>query len=761
MTGERTRDRLIDVLVRSLGAAGLYNGADRTAPVAILWPDPERLWSGIIPALRSEHPILTLGAYEPSALTGPAIWIRWWFEHEAAESADPVIPIVYLPGVDRASLRAVETVSAEIKPLVELQFRSSWWQQSNGSPWTPAGFAKSPDGAALDVRADAATRDAITPALAMLAVMQLDQLRDRRIDAAFVNGLMLGDPEKRLLQWIDAEAACGIEGNEWAAFVATCKKTYKFDPGSDGALVAANNLGNREGAWAHVWERFAESPTAYPSIPGKLRQARDLAGLPVYADSWPQDNEAAETDLRALFYSLGSMSHSDALSAITKAEQEHGTRRVSVWGRLRQTSLADALAGLAQIATACVTPAPSTTFRDFEKWYLNGGVLADSGVIDALAAVADPADRASVEVAVRGLYLAWSDFNARVFQGLVKAESIKSTTGLPTSKGDCVLFVDGLRLDIGLKLEAALLRSGAVVELKTRMAPIPSMTSSGKPAVTPMTGPFAGGSEFYPSANGKKLDSGNLKTLMQTEGVKPFSDSEYGDPTGRGWTEAADLDALGHKVGLKLADQVDKEVAGITARVRGLLATGWNRVHVVTDHGWLLMPGTLPKVELDINKTTVRKTRAARLAEHTAGIDQPEYPWTWDASVRVAVPIGIAAFEAGKVYEHGGVSPQESIVPHLIVTAAGGNQSVEISAPKWTGLRCRVTVSGAVSPATVGLRVKAADPSTSLAGPKEISAEGVSLLVEDDKYLDAAAYLVVLAQDGTLLAQRPVVVGGE
>ena len=519
MTGERTRDRLIDVVARSLDTAGLYNGADRSAPVAILWPDPEGLWSAIIPALRSERSILTLGAYEPQTLTGPAIWIRWWVEHEAAKSVDPVIPIVYLPGVDRASLREVETVTADTKPLVELQFRSSWWQQSNGSPWTPAGFAKSPDGAALDVRADAATRDAITPALAMLAVMQLDQLRDRRIDAAFVNGLMLGDPERRLLQWIDAEAASGFEGNEWAAFVATCKKTYKFDPGLDGSLVAANKLGSREGAWAHAWERFAESPTAYPLIPGRLRQARDLAGLPVYVDSWPQDNETAETELRVLFSSLGSMSHSEALSAITKAEQGHGPRRVSVWGRLRQTPLADALAGLAKVATACATPAPSTSFRDLEKWYLNGGVLADSGVIDGLAAVADPADRASVEIAVRALYLTWSDSNARVFQGLVKAESVKSTTGLPTSKGDCVLFVDGLRLDVGLKLEGALLRSGAAVELKTRMAPIPSMTSSGKPAVTPVTGPIAGGSEFYPSANGKKLDSGNLKTLMLSESV--------------------------------------------------------------------------------------------------------------------------------------------------------------------------------------------------------------------------------------------------
>lgn len=761
MSEDEFRDRLLDVVVRSLSAAGLYNGADRIAPIAILWPDPERLWEGLLPTLRAECQILTLGDYDPENLMGPAIWIRWMIERKPALSEDSTVPIVYLPGVDRGEIRDVESADAKAKPLVELQFRSSWWQQSNGSPWTPAGFAKSPDGAALDVGTDAPTRDAINNALTTLGTMQLDRLRARRIDSAFVHDLMLGDPEKRLLQWIDAEAESGIQEGEWAAFVATCTKKYKFDPTSDGVLVAASRLGDREGAWVQVWERFTESPTTYPSIPDKLRQAKGLAGLPMYADSWPQDNEAAEAELRGLLSSLDSKGHSDAVSAVTKAENEHGQRRSSVWGRLRKTPLADSLVGLTQIARACSAPVPSSTFAQFESWYLNAGVTADSGVLDAIAAVTEQADRASVIAAVRALYVSWIDSNARTFQGLVSAESITSTTGMLTAAGDCVLFVDGLRLDVGLKLKTALVRAGAAVEVKTRIAPIPSMTSSGKPAVTPVTAAIRGGTEFYPSANSKKLDSAGLKALMQSEGVKAFMDGDDGDSTGRGWTEAADLDALGHKVGLKLADQIDREVAGIADRVRALLAAGWNRVHVVTDHGWLLVPGGLPKVELEINKTTVRKVRAARLAEHTGSIDQPDFPWTWDKSVRVAVPIGIAAFEAGAVYEHGGVSPQESIVPHLIVTAAGGQAPVEISEPKWNGLRCRVEVAGAAPMSTLDLRLKAGDAATSIARPKSVETEVLSLLVEDDQYDGASAYLVVVAEGGTLEAQLPVVVGGE
>ena len=44
------------------------------APVAILWPDPKKEWSGLLSDLRSSVPeLLALGEYDPEAGVGPAI----------------------------------------------------------------------------------------------------------------------------------------------------------------------------------------------------------------------------------------------------------------------------------------------------------------------------------------------------------------------------------------------------------------------------------------------------------------------------------------------------------------------------------------------------------------------------------------------------------------------------------------------------------------------------------------------------------------
>ena len=61
-----------------------------------------------------------------------------------------------------------------------------------------------------------------------------------------------------------------------------------------------------------------------------------------------------------------------------------------------------------------------------------------------------------------------------------------------------------------------------------------------------------------------------------------------------------------------------------------LLEAGWQQVVIITDHGWLLLPGGLPKAELPELLTTVRKARCARL-KPLAATDQRTVPWFWDA----------------------------------------------------------------------------------------------------------------------------------
>jgi hypothetical protein len=193
-----------------------------------------------------------------------------------------------------------------------------------------------------------------------------------------------------------------------------------------------------------------------------------------------------------------------------------------------------------------------------------------------------------------------------------------------------------------------------------------------------------------------------------------------------------------------------------------LLEAGWREVRVVTDHGWLLLPGGLSKAELPEHLTEVRKGRCARL-KPGATTELQTVPWSLDPQVSVAVAPGTSAFEAGKEYEHGGLSPQECVVPVLTVKPSRAVEplSANIENIKWIGLRCRVIVEGAPEGATVDLRSRAANPASSLARPKALGSKGTtSLFVEDDRREGEGILVVVLGSDGQVLAQTATMVGG-
>src|ERR1700751_4906967 len=106
-------------------AAQAFAVGAQVAPCAVLWPDPERLWECVMPALRPMMPeLFQLGNYAPEKRTGPALWLRC-IEARAVEGAPSVAttPIFYLPGISRERLRAVEDCPKELAALVELQYR--------------------------------------------------------------------------------------------------------------------------------------------------------------------------------------------------------------------------------------------------------------------------------------------------------------------------------------------------------------------------------------------------------------------------------------------------------------------------------------------------------------------------------------------------------------------------------------------------------------------------------------------------------------
>jgi len=230
------------------------------------------------------------------------------------------------------------------------------------------------------------------------------------------------------------------------------------------------------------------------------------------------------------------------------------------------------------------------------------------------------------------------------------------------------------------------------------------------------------------------------------------------DRTLGGWAEFGQIDAYGHAHPDDLPARLRTEVMNAADRIMQLLGAGWKKVRVVTDHGWLLMPEGLPKVELPAYLAATKWSRCAVVKGHAA---VPSYPWHWNADVRIASPPGIASFRSGERYAHGGVSLQECVVPEIVVEQGVESVRASIVSVNWRGMRCKVKVDSNDPAVRVDLRTNWKQAgSTIVAAAKEIGNGGeVSLVVEDDRHEGSAAVVVVIDSGGAVLSQKTTSVG--
>jgi hypothetical protein len=772
-------ESVLDSLVAALDVRSRH-GATELAPIAVLWPDETRQWQPIIGLIRDRRLVLELGDYDADALRGPAYWIRGILDGEIIVPipTERAVPIVYLPGYARSDIRAVEEADARMKPLAELQYRGTIFAQQNGRDWTLAAFLESKQGGlGVEVADDQATKDALLRARVKLVARTVDELRKRApLKAPFFDSLLAPDLDREVLQWLDDSAAFRSDLNveQWDAF--RSQFADRFGIGlEEGEIALASQLGRRAGPWESVWRRYSDAPGRYPTVEQRLRDAapkrtREEVGLfdgPL--GSWPQDNSIAEDRLRRALIGVASMGSAAGADQLVALERDHGDRRNWVWGALGKAPLAMASEHLASLAACTGDLLPPGPVARIVDGYVESAWRADDAVMRALAAATTKADRDAITGAVRAVYVPWLDESVRRFQEAVGEAAldyvVEPLVAWPV--GTCLVFIDGLRFDVAKRLEASLTGEGLEVAVRPRLTALPTITPTAKPAVSPILARLGPGNGLGPAPKdgGADLTVAGLRSLLAAEGYHVLFDGETGDPEGRAWTEHGDIDELGHKQEAKLPALLDGEVRSLGERVAGLIAAGWQQVVVLTDHGWLYVPGGLPKVELPYFLTKderMRKGRTGRLAD---GATAPggTVPWFWDPSVRMAVAPGIATFVAGAVYEHGGVSPQECVTPVITVRAAAAPRGPVALTISWRGLRADVTASGAPSGASVDLRRKAGDPSTSLlAGPVIVSPDATArILVVREDAIDAVAFLVVVAQGGGVIAQETVTVGGE
>ncbi len=221
----------LGALVASLAKASDYNRNDMVAPVVVLWTDKDRQWEPLADRLRESLPhFLTLGDYDPASKIGPAIWLRCMIGRTLPEAdwSEETTPILYLPGVSRQELRAVEDCAAHLQPLAALQYLGVFWTQFNAKDWPILAFLQSAKGGlGLDVARDAATQEAMKRALPMLADTLISELTGK-LDASDFNKLAAPDPVRSLLKWLNDPKATrdGLGAGEWEAFRSVCKGDF-------------------------------------------------------------------------------------------------------------------------------------------------------------------------------------------------------------------------------------------------------------------------------------------------------------------------------------------------------------------------------------------------------------------------------------------------------------------------------------------------------------------------------------------------------
>ena len=98
----------------------------------------------------------------------------------------------------------------------------------------------------------------------------------------------------------------------------------------------------------------------------------------------------------------------------------------------------------------------------------------------------------------------------------------------------------------------------------------------------------------------------------------------------------------------------------------------------------------------------------------------------------------------------------------MVTGGASAQGAIEFTDLVWKGLRCTVAVTGDYSGLTLDIRTRAGEAASSVVvGSKPLKANGTaSVVVEDEDLEGQKAVVVLLDENGSLVAQMGTVIGG-
>ncbi len=676
---------VIDTLIQKIRESAQVNSRTHAKPAAILWTDKDCQWQSAMELLKQHLPeLVELGDYNPDTRTGPAVWLKCAVARKVLDISDELTPIIYLPGVSRKELRAIELCAEELKPLAELQYRGVWWAAPNNNrDWTVSGFLASKNiGLELDIAKDAKTQKALQQVLPVLLDESIANLQAKRLDANALNRLIADDPVRDLLLWMnDPDIKKTWSGAKRAIFQQHCIEQFNLPAVEENREDFVLALCEQQGTWVEVWPRFSELALRLPNLiefMAGLKPA-SLAYEPAY---YLSENLKDEALLQSTLEGLAGQSEDEARDSLAQLYEKHSDRKNWLWYELGYSNYLAILSSLKDVALHTQKVFRGPDVETMAKAYQKKHWQADGAVLKAMACAENDTQRHLIAGILAIIYTPWLTRVTENFQGLVQ------DYGYPGSKDDqineahneyqigsqVIFFVDGLRFDVAQKLVQSLQeKPKRNVKLSSNWSAVPSLTATAKAAITPVHDLLMGdldNEDFVPKLRdtSQVFSSHHLRKLLESRDWQFLEGIEVGDPHGKAWVQTGDLDHAGHDEQLRLPSRIDGILDEIQARIEGLLDAGWKHVRIVTDHGWLWVPDKLPKADLPKDVVAKRLSRCGILKANVE-TNRLSLPWYWNDQVRVALAPGISGFVAGDYYNHGGLSLQECLTPVINIHA--------------------------------------------------------------------------------------------
>lgn len=762
----------------ALKQAENHNSNIMVRPEVILWPDPENQWKEVIDVLQNDLPqLLIYGCYEPSKKQGPSIWIKCMVARMLQEANwdAAIIPIIYLPGISKNDFRNVEEAGLNLQPLIEYQYTGVLFLQENGREWSIMAFVENPiNGLGLKVSKDTSAKEALKKSLPTI-FQDADILQGKSIlDADFLNNLLFPDLTPNILKWMCKGDSFlqQMDGGRRDVFINLCKNQYEFEPDHRDIIAISKKLGEQKGNWRHVWQLYVNAPKKYPEIEEFLRSAKpDDLGIGVFAlpeESWPQVNELAEEKLLADLIKASNLHPKEATLKLVSLNETNSKRKSWVWNELGKSPLVNSLHFLIEMAKTCTTAFPSSSIDELKDYYVSKGLYADQCMRKALAAVKTEKDKKAVKALIKLIYQPWLELITNQFQTLVAENAnIFTKQDAKEEEESYVLFVDAFRYELAEEFTSRLLKLKYKVDFKSSWSAIPSLTPTAKPNVSPIAISVSKASEineFRPQLmNGKDLQTAAFRDQLTANGFKLILNSDDIDASAKSWQEIGDIDTKGHEEQSDMVKRIEELFEQIQETIDVAFEKGVKKIKIVTDHGWLLLPGGLPKTQLNAGLAETRWGRCA-IIKDGASTDLLHLPWRWNPSIFIAYAPGINFFKINEEYAHGGISVHECLVPELIIENPNAKKvEAEIKEVKWVNLKCSIQTNSAPDGYKIDIRTKYNDPQTSVldvsSKHKKITENMVTLLI-DDEFEHQSATIVLLDENDRILNKKPTTIGG-